>query len=98
MPQRKHSLTIADLWSLKRFGAPSVSPDGLLDIFHVVAQGIVAGANMVLVDFHPNPAKALVDGPQALLLSELEHFLGDAALARETYLKRSALAEKHRPH
>ena len=53
---------------------------------------------MVLVDFHPNPAKALVDGPQALLLSELEHFLGDAAIARETYLKRSALAEKHRPH
>ena len=28
MPQRKHSLTIADLWSLKRFGAPTISPDG----------------------------------------------------------------------
>jgi 3-deoxy-7-phosphoheptulonate synthase len=79
-------------------GARSAAPDGLLDIFHVVAQGIVAGANMVLVDFHPQPSKALVDGPQALLLSELPHFLDDTALARETYLKRAALAEKHRAH
>jgi len=30
MPQRKHSLTIADLWSLKRFGAPTLSPDGTM--------------------------------------------------------------------
>jgi len=79
-------------------GVRTAAPDGLLDIFHVVAQGIVAGANMVLVDFHPNPAKALVDGPQALLMSELEHFLEDTALARETYLKRSALADKHAAH
>ncbi len=35
----------------KRFTAP----DGLLDIEHVTAQGIIAGANMVLVDFHPHP-------------------------------------------
>ena len=76
-------------------GTRSVAPDGILDIFHVVAQGVVAGANMVLVDFHPNPAKALVDGPQALLMSELPHFLADVALARETYLQRSALAAKH---
>ncbi len=73
-------------------GTRAAAPDGLLDIFHVVAQGIVAGANMVLVDFHPDPAKALVDGPQALLLSELPHFLDDVALARETYLKRTGLA------
>lgn len=73
-------------------GTRAAAPDGLLDIFHVVAQGIVAGANMVLVDFHPDPAKALVDGPQALLLSELPHFLDDVALARETYLKRIELA------
>ena len=74
------------------------APDGLLDLFHVAAQGIVAGANMVLIDFHPNPAKALVDGPQALLLSELPHFIEDIALARETYLKRVALAEKYQAH
>ena len=79
-------------------GTRAVAPDGILDIFHVVAQGVVAGANMVLVDFHPDPAKALVDGPQALLLSELSHFLDDVALARETYVKRANLAASHRPH
>ncbi len=73
-------------------GTRAASADGILDIFHVVAQGVVAGANMVLVDFHPFPEKALVDGPQALRLHELQHFLDDATLARETYLKRAELA------
>ena len=77
-------------------GKKDVAPDGLLDIHHITAQGIIAGANMVLVDFHPDPAKALVDGPQALLLSELSHFLDDVALARETYVKRATLAASHR--
>ncbi len=77
-------------------GSRAVAPDGLLDVFHCVAQGVVAGANMVLVDFHPDPAKALVDGPQALLLSELDHFLADVALAREAYERRAALAREHR--
>ena len=77
-------------------GMRSVAPDGVLDLFHVAAQGVVAGANMVLIDFHPEPAKALVDGPQALLLSELAHFLEDIALSRETYLRRTALGIKHR--
>ena len=36
-------------------GKKLVAPDGLLDIHHVTAQGIIAGANMVLVDFHPQP-------------------------------------------
>jgi 3-deoxy-7-phosphoheptulonate synthase len=75
-------------------GTRAMAPDGLLDVFHVVAQGVIAGANMVLADFHPNPAKALVDGPQALLLSELPYFLDDVALARETYLKRTELARR----
>ncbi len=78
-------------------GTRAQAPDGILDIFHVVAQGVVAGANMVLVDFHPNPDQALVDGPQALLLSELPWFLDDVALARETYLKRVELAKRKRP-
>ncbi len=69
-------------------GTRAAAPDGLLDIFHVVAQGVIAGANMVLVDFHPHPEKALVDGPQALLLDELAPFLDDIALAREAYLRR----------
>jgi 3-deoxy-7-phosphoheptulonate synthase len=38
----------------------------------------------------------LVDGPQALLLSELPHFLEDIALARQAYLQRAALAARHR--
>jgi 3-deoxy-7-phosphoheptulonate synthase len=75
-------------------GSRAQAPDGLLDVFHVTAQGVIAGANMVLVDFHPDPAKALVDGPQALLISELSHFLDDVALAREAYVKRAALAQR----
>lgn len=66
-------------------------PDGLLDVFHVTAQGIVSGANMVLVDFHPQPKQALCDGPQALRMHELEHFLADCNLMRESYQKRLAL-------
>jgi len=72
-------------------GKKVVAPDGLLDIHHVTAQGIIAGANMVLVDFHPTPAEALCDGPQALLLPELELFLRDCALVRQAYLDRVAL-------
>ncbi len=78
-------------------GTRARAPDGLLDIFHVVAQGVVAGANMILVDFHPDPARALVDGPQALLLSELSHFLDDVALARDAYHKRAELARREVP-
>ena len=58
---------------------------------HATAQGVIAGANMILVDFHPEPAKALVDGPQALLLKELPYFLQDVQVAREAYEKRVAL-------
>jgi 3-deoxy-7-phosphoheptulonate synthase len=71
-------------------GSREASPDGILDIFHAAAQGVLVGANMVLVDFHPNPKEALVDGPQALLLEELPYFLEDMRIAREAYLKRRA--------
>ncbi len=47
------------------------APDGLPEIFHATGQGIVTGASMVLVDFHPEPAAALCDGPQALTLDQL---------------------------
>jgi 3-deoxy-7-phosphoheptulonate synthase len=76
-------------------GTRAASPDGILDVMHVTAQGVVAGANMVLVDFHPAPAKALVDGPQALLLKELPYFLEDVRIAREAYLKRIELARQY---
>ncbi len=73
-------------------GSRDAAPDGLLDIMHVTAQGVVAGANMILVDFHPAPEKALVDGPQALRLEELPYFLEDVSIAREAYLKRRDIA------
>jgi 3-deoxy-7-phosphoheptulonate synthase len=76
-------------------GSRERSPEGIPDLMHVTAQGVAAGANMVLVDFHPHPAKALVDGPQALLLSELGWYLEDVAVAREAYEKRRALARAH---
>src|SRR6266849_61139 len=56
-------------------GFRTTGPEGILDVMHATAQGVIAGANMVLVDFHPWPAQALVDGPQALKLEELPHFL-----------------------
>ncbi|MBE2295069.1 MAG: 3-deoxy-7-phosphoheptulonate synthase [Phycisphaerales bacterium] len=76
-------------------GSREHSPDGILDLMHAAAQGVVAGANMVLIDFHPKPAKALVDGPQAMLMNELSWFLEDIALARECYEKRQALSRQH---
>jgi len=75
-------------------GLRSRGPEGILDLMHMTAQGIIAGANMILVDFHPVPEKALVDGPQALLLKELPHFLEDVQITREAYQKREALAQR----
>lgn len=69
-------------------GRRILAPDGLLDIFHVTAQGVIGGANLILVDVHPTPERALCDGPQALLLDELPHFLEDVAIARRAYLAR----------
>jgi 3-deoxy-7-phosphoheptulonate synthase len=77
-------------------GSRSSGPEGILDVMHASAQGVIAGANMILVDFHPEPDRALVDGPQALLLRELPHFLEDVSIAREAYEKRTALAERYR--
>lgn len=73
-------------------GARNRGPDGVPELMHAAAQGVVAGANMVLVDFHPDPARALVDGAQALLLEELPWFLEDLRIAREAYERRARLA------
>ncbi len=75
-------------------GTRSRGSDGILDVMNITAQGVVAGANMILVDFHPAPGKALVDGPQALLLEELPHFLEDVQIARQAYEKRQTLAAR----
>lgn len=64
------------------------SSDQILDIMHVTAQGVIAGANMILVDFHPDPGVALVDGPQALRLEELPKFLEDVRIVRNAFEQR----------
>ncbi len=76
-------------------GTRSRAPDGLLDVFHATAQGVISGANMILVDFHPKPAVALVDGPQALHMNELQHFMDDVQIARQAYESRKALAQRY---
>jgi 3-deoxy-7-phosphoheptulonate synthase len=76
-------------------GMRTRGPHGILDIMHATAQGVIAGANAVLVDFHPRPSEAKVDGEQALLLEELPHFLEDVQLVRRAYTDRLALARRH---
>ena len=66
-------------------GRAEAGPDGIPDIFHVVGQGLVAGASMVLVDFHPEPEKALCDGPQALKLEQLPKLKKYAQIMRRAY-------------
>ncbi len=76
-------------------GTREEGPEGIMDVLHAMAQGIIAGANMVLIDFHPEPTEALVDGPQALRLEELPLFLEDVRIAREAFLKRQELYQNH---
>lgn len=75
-------------------GSRDADPEGILDVMHAAAQGVIAGANMVLVDFHPEPTKALVDGPQALKMNELEWFVNDLQIAREAFLARKKCHDK----
>ena len=49
------------------------------------AQGVVAGASAVLVDFHPHPERALCDGGQALTLDMLEPLLEHVRRMRAAY-------------
>ena len=75
-------------------GSRNAGPDGILDVMHATAQGVVAGANMILADFHPKPEEALVDGPQALHMDELAWFLEDIGIARQAYETRLARAQR----
>ena len=69
-------------------GTKEYGPDGFYDIFHASAQGVIAGANLILVECHPAPETALCDGPQALTLPEMEQFARDMEIVREAYGKR----------
>lgn len=71
------------------------SPDGISDIYHATAQGIISGANLVLVDFHPCPPQAMVDSRQAIPVNKLQWYLDDIAIVREAYLKRQQLSKKN---
>ena len=61
------------------------APDGLPEAYHATGMGVVAGASMILVDFHPNPAAALCDGPQALTPEYLPGFLAYVRRMRAAY-------------
>ncbi len=75
-------------------GSKDRAPDGLLDIFHATAQGVIAGANMILVECHPRPEVALCDGPQALTMQEIDHFIADVEIVRRAYEERKALVAR----
>jgi 3-deoxy-7-phosphoheptulonate synthase len=70
-------------------GQRTVGVDGLSEIQQATAMGVIVGANMVLVDFHPEPSKALVDAAQALRLEEMKGYLDDVKVVRDTYLRRA---------
>jgi 3-deoxy-7-phosphoheptulonate synthase len=93
--KRGFGITLAESLNAAEYldsvGSRECAPDGVLEVIHATAQGVIAGANMVLVDFHPQPEQALVDGPQALLMSELENYLKDIHIARQAYLARRDL-------
>ncbi len=78
-------------------GRLDLAPDGLPDIFHVVGQGLISGASMVLVDFHPRPNAALCDGPQALTLDQLPKLVEYAAAVRSAYESVVASYDRNEP-
>lgn len=67
--------------------------NGILDIFHTSSQGVIVGANAILLDCHPNKETALVDGAQALSLEELSWFVEDCQITFDAYQKRKELAK-----
>jgi len=48
---------------------------------------------MILADFNPVLAKALIDDQHALTFEELLYFLEDIAIAREAHEERRALTQ-----
>ncbi len=74
-------------------GIRAAAPDGLPDVFHAIGQGVIAGASAVLVDFHPDPERALCDGGQALTLDRLEPLQEYVRRVRSTY--EAAVAAYH---
>ena len=61
------------------------APDGIPDLLHATGQGIIAGASIVLIEFHPNPMAALCDGHQALTPDQLPQLLEYVKRVRAAY-------------
>jgi 2-dehydro-3-deoxyphosphooctonate aldolase (KDO 8-P synthase) len=49
----------------------------------VVRTGVAAGADGLFLEVHENPAKALSDGPNSLILNKLEAVLRSALRVRK---------------
>ena len=73
-------------------GRMRTAPDGLTEVFHATGQGVIAGASLVLVDFHPEPTQALCDGPQALTLDQLPTLADYVSRVRRAYEESVAAA------
>lgn len=72
-------------------GTIASDASGIPDIAQATAQGIIAGANMILLDIHPDPKLAYVDGHQALTLSDIPKLLKDIRLLRASFEQRCAI-------
>jgi 2-dehydro-3-deoxyphosphooctonate aldolase (KDO 8-P synthase) len=88
---------------MKKFGYPVIfdathsvqKPGGLGDktggnreyIETLAYAAIAAGADGIFVEVHPNPDKALSDGPNSLKLDRLEAFIKNIILIKESYEK-----------
>jgi 3-deoxy-7-phosphoheptulonate synthase len=71
-------------------GRLDLAPDGVPDILHTVGQGLMSGASMVLIDFHPNPDLALCDGGQAFTLDKLPRLMAYIDRVRRGYVEATA--------
>ena len=73
-----HSIQLPGLGGDHSSGTPQYIP--------VIARaGIIAGAGGVFIETHPNPEKALSDGPNSLPLHKLEPLLKQLVLLHQTY-------------
>lgn len=72
-------------------GSIDCDASGIPDIAQACAQGIISGANMILLDIHPDPKSAYVDGHQALTLSDVPKLLKDMRLLRASFEQRCAI-------
>lgn len=65
--------------------------DDIPDIFNVCAQGIITGANMLLLDVHPEPLSSPVDDGQILNFEQFSLLLKDINFCRNSYVKRKGI-------